>query len=146
VILKDRARELESVMMPPHFFVSPIATILPFKTLEGRSKSSSRLNGTSSLLVAIRRYVDDNIQKKMSSILETWELVTSFVSLGSRITHFGQYLQANLETNEEFYKGDISTFNARVSGLTEFRRKEEDLPSTIHLKQLKACWLKRIKV
>jgi len=61
------------------------------------------------------------------------------------MTHFKQYLQVDLENNENFYKGAISTFSAKVSSLSEFWRKEEDLPSTIHLKQLKACWLKRIK-
>jgi hypothetical protein len=144
-ILKDRVRELENALMPPPLFSSPITTIQPLKTLEGRPESSSRLKGTSSLLAAIRRYVGDNIQKRMSLILETWELATNFVSLGSRMTHFRQYLQADLENDEEFYKGVISTFSARVSSLSEFRKKEEDFPSTIHLKQLKACWLKRIK-
>jgi hypothetical protein len=61
------------------------------------------------------------------------------------MTHFRQYLQAYLEKNEEFYKGTISTFSTKVSGLSEFQRKEEDFTSTIYLKQLKACWLKRIK-
>lgn len=79
-------------------------------------------------------------------LLETWELATNSVSLGSRITHFKQYLQADLENDEEFYKGAVTTFNARVSSLSESRRKEvEDLPSTLHLRQLKACWIKRIK-
>jgi hypothetical protein len=113
--------------------------------VEGRPESSSRLKGTSSLLVSIRRYVRENIQKRMSLILETWELATSFVSLGSRMTNFRQYLQVDLENDEEFYKGAISTFVAKVSSLSEFQRKEEDFPSTIHIKQLKACWLKRIK-
>jgi hypothetical protein len=89
-ILKDRVRELENSLMPPPLFSSPIATIQPLRTLEGRPESSSRLKGTSSFLVSIRRYVGENIQKRMSLILETWELATNFVSLGSRMTHFRQ--------------------------------------------------------
>jgi hypothetical protein len=123
-ILKDRVRELENALMPPPLFSSPIATIQPLRSLEGRPESSSRLKGTSSLLAAIRRYVGENIQKRMSLILETWELATSFVSLGSRMTNFRQYLQADLENDEEFYKGAISTFVAKVSGLSEFREKK----------------------
>jgi len=81
----------------------------------------------------------------MSLIIKTWVLATSFVSLGSRMTNFKQYLQVDLENEEEFYKGDISTFVPKVSILSEFRRKEEDMPSKIHIKQLEACWLKIIK-
>jgi len=33
----------------------------------------------------------------------------------------------------------------KVSSMSEFKRKEEDLPSHVRIKQLKACWIKRIK-
>jgi hypothetical protein len=145
VFLKDRVRELENSLIPPPLFVSPIAAIQPLKTLEARLESSSILKGTSSFLAIIRRYVDDNIQKRMPLILEAWVLVTKFFSLGSRMKHFKRYLQVDLEINEEFYKGYISNFSTKVSILSEFRRKEEDFPSIICLKQLKACWLKRSK-
>jgi hypothetical protein len=125
-ILKYRVRVLEKNFMPQPLFASPIATIQPLRSLQGRLESSSRLEGTSSFLTAIKRYVSENIQKRMSLIVETWELTTSFVSLGLRLTNFRQYLQANLKNDEEFYKGAISTFVAKVSGLREFQRKEED--------------------
>ena len=95
--------------MPLPLFGSPITTIQPWKILEGRLESSSRLKGTSSLLVSIRKYIRENIQKRMSLILETWEL----------------------ENNEEFYKGAISTFIEKFSSVSEFRGKEEDLPSIV---------------
>jgi len=84
-------------------------------------------------------------KKTISLILETWELEKSSVSLGSRITHFNQYLQADLENDEGFYKGVVTTFNARVSSLSESWRNEEDLLLSLHIRQLKACWVKRIK-
>jgi hypothetical protein len=65
--------------------------------------------------------------------------------LGSRTTNLRQYLQADLENDEEFYKGVVYTFVVKVSSMSEYRRKEENLPSPIHIKQLKACWIKRIK-
>jgi len=71
VLLKDRVRALENDLMPPPLFVSPVATIQPLRTLERRPESSSRLKGTSSFLIAIRRYVSENIQKRMSLILKT---------------------------------------------------------------------------
>jgi len=57
--------------MPPPFFGSPIATIQPLKTLEGKHESRSRLQGTSIFLDVIRRYVGENIQQRMSLILES---------------------------------------------------------------------------
>jgi hypothetical protein len=73
-ILKDRIEELESYLIPLSVF--------------------------SSLLASIRRYVKENIQKRTSLILETWEMETSFVSLSSRMTNFRQYLQVDLENDE----------------------------------------------
>jgi hypothetical protein len=121
-ILKDRVRELENVMMPPPLFSSPIATIQPLRSFEGILESSSRLKGTSNLRSSITRYVGENIQKRISLILETWKLETLFVSLGSRMKIFRKHLQAYLEDDEEFYKGGISTFVAKVSGLNDFQR------------------------
>jgi hypothetical protein len=59
----------------------------------------------------------------MSLILETWELANNFVSLGSRMTNFRQYLQDDLENDEELYKGVVSTFVAKVSSVSELREK-----------------------
>jgi hypothetical protein len=142
---KEIIKELVSALMSPPIFVSPIATMHPLKSLNGTSKSSSRLRGTSSLLTVVRRYVRENIKKRMSLILHTWELVNSFVSLGSRIINLRQYLEADLENEEELYKGVISTFVVKVSIMNEFKIKEEDMPSTLCIKQIKSCWIKRIK-
>jgi hypothetical protein len=103
------------------------------------------LRGTLSLLIVVRSYVGENIKKIMSLILEAWELVNSYVSLGSRTTNLRQYLQANLENDEEFFKGVVSTFVIKVSNMSELKRKEEDFPSIVCIKQLKACWIKIIK-
>jgi hypothetical protein len=56
-----------------------------------------------------------------------------------------QYLQADLENDEGFYKDVVTTFVLKVSGMSELKIKEEDLPSPTHIKQLKSCWIKRIK-
>jgi hypothetical protein len=103
-ILNDIIKELENDLIPPPLFIGPIATIQPLRSIEGRTKSSSILKGSSSLIFSIRRYVGENIQKRMSLILETWELTTIFVSLGSRITNFRKYLQVDLGNDEFFYK------------------------------------------
>jgi hypothetical protein len=58
----------------------------------------------------------------MSLILEAWDMTKSFVSLASRKINLRQYLQVDLENDEEIYKGDISTFVVKVSSMNEFRR------------------------
>jgi len=56
--------------MPLIIFASPNATMQPCKTLDRTPESISKLRGTSSLLVAVSRYVGENIKKIMSLILE----------------------------------------------------------------------------
>jgi hypothetical protein len=39
----------------------------------------------------------------------------------------------------------LNTFSAKVSSLNEAQRKEQKIPSPYHMKQINACWLRRIK-
>jgi hypothetical protein len=78
--------------MPSPIFVSPIASINPRKSLDKTPESSSKLRGKSSLLAAIRHYVRENIKKRMSLILEAWDLARNFISLGSKIQNLIEYL------------------------------------------------------
>jgi len=144
-MLKQRVKELECDLMSPPIVSSPITSIQPRKILDRTPKSSSTLNGTSNLLVVVRHCVGENSKKRMSLILEAWDLAISFVSLSSRITNLREYLQANLANEEGFYKDVLITFVLKISCMTELGRKEEDFPSPTHVKQLKACWIKKIK-
>jgi hypothetical protein len=62
-----------------------VATIQPGRNFDKTPYSSVILKGTSSLLTATRHYVEQNIKKIMSLILDTWDIEISFDSLGSRI-------------------------------------------------------------
>jgi hypothetical protein len=42
------------------------------------------------------------------------------------------------------YTDAIITFILKVSGMIKLKRKEEYFPSPARMKQLKACWMKRI--
>jgi hypothetical protein len=44
-----------------------------------------------------------------------------------------------------FYKDVVITFFLKIYGMTELRIKEECFPSPTCIKQLKSCWIKRIK-
>jgi hypothetical protein len=107
--LKKELKNWRMSIIPPPIFSIPIAMIYPWRSSDRTPESSSILRGTSSLLVAIKRYVGENIKKIMSLVLETWELANNFISLGSRMTNLRQYLQADLENDEEFYKGVVTT-------------------------------------
>jgi hypothetical protein len=50
-----------------------------------------------------------------------------------------------MENDEGFYKDIVGTFSAKVSSLSDIHRREQNLPSNIQMKQINACWLKRIK-
>jgi hypothetical protein len=39
----------------------------------------------------------------------------------------------------------VATFSAKVLSLSDIYRREKNLPSNIRMKQINACWLKRIK-
>jgi hypothetical protein len=56
-----------------------------------------------------------------------------------------QYLEVDMKNDEGIYKEAITTFVIKVSNMTEHKRKEEYLPSSDRIKQLKYCWIKRIK-
>jgi hypothetical protein len=142
--LKERIKELECALMPPPIFVSPIASIQSGRNPNGTPEL--KLKGTSSLLAAIRRFVGENIKKRMSLILEAWDVGNNIVSFGSKLNNLREYLQADLNNEEGFYKDVVITFILKVSGMTELKRKEEDLPSPTRIKQLKACWIRKIKV
>jgi hypothetical protein len=144
--LKERIQEIDFILMPPPILATLVATIQPSKNFEKTPKSSIRLKGTSSLLVATKRYVEENIKKIMSLILNIWDLESSFVSLGSNIQNTIEYLKADIENDEGFFKDGLATFNMKVSKIIEYEIKQEDLPSQAHIQQLKACWIQRINV
>jgi hypothetical protein len=143
--LKERIKELECALMPPPIFLSPIATIQPGRNPNGTPESSLKLKGTSSLLVAVRRFVGENIKKRMSLILEAWDVGNNIISFGSKLNNLREYLQDDFNNEEGFYKDVVITFILKVSGMTELKRKEEDLPSPTSNKTIESLLDKKDK-
>jgi hypothetical protein len=135
---------LEKDLIPKPLFVEPLTAIQPTLTLKDVPKSSSKLRGSSSLLLVVRKYVGDDIQKRIYLILEIWELAQSSTSFSTRIVYRREYLQKYLENDECFYKEAMGTFATKVSSLSDTHRREQNLPSSIQMKQINACWFKRI--
>jgi hypothetical protein len=70
----------------------------------------------------------------------------NIISFGSKLKSFKQYIQADLNNEEGFYQDPVITFTLKFSGMTELKRKEEDLPYSAIIKHLKAHCIKKIKV
>jgi hypothetical protein len=144
VRLKERIKELEATLMPPPILATPVAMIRPDRSIQGIPEINSRVKGISSLIVATRHFVEENIKKRMSLILELWDLEKSFSSLGLRIQNTKEYLNADLKNDEGFCTDGVAMFIAKVSAMMDQRRKHEYFPSQSHVKQLKACWIERV--
>jgi hypothetical protein len=145
LVLNKRTKELEDALLPQPLFIEPIYVIKPLNVLEDTPKSGSRLKGASSLLTDIRKYVCYNMKKRATLILDIWELATSSTTLSTRILNFKEYLQKDLENDENFYKEYINTFFAEISSMNDVHEREKNLSSKVQLKQINACCLRRIE-
>jgi DNA polymerase III alpha subunit len=124
--------------MPLPILASPLTMIKP--TTHG-----IKLKGSSSFLIAVRNYLEKNIKKRMSLIIEAWELSKNVVYFGSRAHAFHEYLQDNFKNEEGFYTNVVLSFGIKVSNMTKLKRREEYMPSPSQIKQLNACWKEKIK-
>jgi hypothetical protein len=115
------------------------------KNFQETPESSARVKGISSLIISTRHFFEENIKKRMSLILELWDLAKIFSSIGLKIQNTREYLNTNLKNDEGFYTDGVVMFVVKVSKDGEMRKKEY-LPSPSHIKQLKACWIERINV
>jgi hypothetical protein len=70
LILKERMKELEKALIQKPLFFEPITTIQPILTIEDVPEIGSKLKGSSSLLMTIRKYVGDGIHKRIDLIFE----------------------------------------------------------------------------
>jgi len=69
-----------------------------------------------------------------------------FSSLGLRVHNTKEYLGADMKNTEGFYVDGIVMFAAKVLAMANQMRKQEDIPSQSHIKQLKVYWIERINV
>jgi hypothetical protein len=77
-------------------------------------ESRSKLNDASVILKNIKKYVGDNIKNNATLILDIWEVTTSSTTLSARILNLKEYIQNDLENDENFYKELGETFSAKI--------------------------------
>ena len=81
----------------------------------------------------------------MELITESWEMSNNMVSFGTRVHAFHEYLQVDFKNEQGLYLDAVVPFGVKVTGMTELRRREEDLPSPDRINQLNACWKEKVK-
>jgi phage-related protein len=99
--------------------------------LEDILESSLKVKRCFKFVETIIKYVGDNIKKRITLIIDIWELATSSTTLSTRILNFKEYLQKDLENDEHFYKEVVNTFSAKISSMNDVHRREQNLPSKV---------------
>jgi hypothetical protein len=69
-----------------------LSTIQPILDLEYVLESSNKYKGSSSLLQEIRKYVGDEIQKRIYLIQEIQDIAQNTTNFATRINNFKEYL------------------------------------------------------
>jgi hypothetical protein len=69
----------------------------------------------------------------------------NMVSFGTRVHVFHEYLQEDLKNEQGFYLNEVLPFGVKVTGMTKFRRRQEDIPSLDRIDQLNACCKEKVK-
>jgi hypothetical protein len=110
-------------------FSTPLEMIRP-------TAPAAKLKGSTNLLTSARGYVEKNIKRRMELIIGAWEMSKSMVSFGTIAHVFHEYLQAYVKNEQGFYLDAVVPFGVKVTGMTKFRRREEDLPSPNRIDQL----------
>jgi hypothetical protein len=54
------------------------------------------------------------------------------------------HLQTNLKNEERFYEQMVTPFANHAINNSDLKRRQDDLPSPKLIKQLKACWQKKV--
>jgi hypothetical protein len=91
------------------------------------------------------KYVGDGIHKIIDLIHEIWELAQSSTNFSTRVTHFRECLQKDLENHEWFYKEFVGTFATKFSIQSNTHRREQIFPLVSKWNRLTLARSKRIK-
>jgi hypothetical protein len=129
---------LEEAFIATPEFASPLAKPMP-------TTPTTKLKGSSSLLTSCRAIVEKNIKKRMQLIIEAWETSQNIASFQKRENDLHGNLQTNLKNEECFYEQMVTPFWKHAINNSDLKRREEDLRSPKQIKQLKACWKKKVK-
>jgi hypothetical protein len=104
--------------MPLPILAIPLTVINP-------TTSVTKFKGSSSFLMVVQNYVERNVKKRMSLVMEAWGVSKNIISFGSRAHAFNEYLQADFKNEEGFlYRYCLTIWNKsfKYDGGKEERR------------------------
>jgi hypothetical protein len=81
----------------------------------------------------------------MQLVTEVWETSQNIDSFQKRENDFHEHLQMNLKNDQHFYEQMLTPFSKHAINNSDLKRRQEDIPSPNRIKQLKACWQKKVK-
>jgi hypothetical protein len=136
--LKDRVKEFEEAFIATPEFASPLAKTVP-------ATPAAKLKVSSTLLASCRALVENNIKKRMQLVTEAWETSQNIASFRKRENDLHEHLQTNLKNDQRFYEQMLTPFSNHAINNSDLKRRQENLPSPKRIKQLKACWQKKVK-
>jgi len=96
--------------MPLPILSSPLKMVKP-------TTQDIKLKGSSSFIIVVQIYVEKNIKKRISLIIEVWEVYKK-KTFNSRAHDFHEYLQVDLKNEERFYTNVVLPFGIKVSNMT----------------------------
>jgi len=96
--------------------------------------------------MVVRKFMEENIKKRMPLIMDAWDVSSNIVSFGSWINAYNEFIQEDYKHGEEFYKDAFIKFAIKVSNMTKLKMREEDFISPSKMKQLIAWWVKRLVI
>jgi hypothetical protein len=76
---------MESTLISPPILASPLAISNP-------GTPDLKLKGSSSFLMVVRKFVEENIKRRMSLIMEAWDVSSNIVSFGSQLNAYNEFL------------------------------------------------------
>ena len=95
VRLKERIKELENALTPLPILAIPLTMIKP-------TTSGTKFKGSSIFLMDVWNYAEKNLKKKISLVMEAWEVSKNIDSFGSWAHEFHEYIQDDLKMKKGF--------------------------------------------
>ena len=84
-ILKENVREMKSTLISLPILAIPLA-------IANLGTTDLKLRGSSSFLMVVRKFVEENIKRRMSLIMEAWDVSSNIVSFGSQLNAYNEFL------------------------------------------------------
>jgi hypothetical protein len=101
--LKKRVREIEDALSTKPLFAEPLAKMVPEEATEEIVGSRSKVTKATKSLVGIRRYIVENIDKRLGIMREAWEIIIDTSVIDGRIHAHSEYIQEDLQNDEHLY-------------------------------------------